>query len=308
MRAPRTFLVAVVTCFVLCSAFSGKEDPIFSKKLKEYPYVPSGSFYPASALGNTDGLDPAEKITIAGFFIAEKEVTNAEYRRFLDDLKANGRIEDLAKAKIHNNNWIIDSNVNEPWANTYHIHEAFDDYPVVNISHEGAQLYCQWLTEQLHAQFPEYSSSYFRLPTKEEFSYAAQGGHELAPYSWGGYGLRNAKGEYLANFRRIGSESITRDQETGELKLLHSTSPQLRTPNYGPSPSTSFLPNDYGAYHMCGNVAEMTMEKGLAMGGSWRAPGYDIRVYSEMNYDEPSPEVGFRPVMSIRTRHIGNDE
>ncbi|MEO1433967.1 MAG: SUMF1/EgtB/PvdO family nonheme iron enzyme [Bacteroidota bacterium] len=305
MRSPNTILVALVACFIFCSAFSGKEPRLFSKKMKEYPYVPSGSFYPFTTAWVDNQLDPDARISVQGFYISEKEVTNAQYRRFLDDLKANGQTEDLAKAKIYNGNWRMDFAYNEPWVNTYHVHPAYDDYPVVNVSHEGALLYCKWLTKQLHAQMPGAYDEYdFRLPSKEEFTYAAQGGHELAPYAWGGYYLRNAKGQYLANFNRIGAESIYRNPETGKLELLSQHHKPSIEHNYGPAPATSFIPNDYGAYHMCGNVAEMTLEKGLAMGGSWRSPGFDIRVYSEMNYDEPNPEVGFRPILALSSNEF----
>ena len=50
---------------------------------------------------------------------------------------------------------------------------------------------------------------------------------------------------------------------------------------------------------MCGNVAEMISEKGIALGGSWKDTGYDVRIESTANYTEPSPTVGFRPMMTF---------
>jgi hypothetical protein len=52
---------------------------------------------------------------------------------------------------------------------------------------------------------------------------------------------------------------------------------------------------------MCGNVAEMVYERGVAYGGSYLDPGYDIRIDSEKPYDGPSPLVGFR-VIAVRKK------
>ena len=55
-------------------------------------------------------------------------------------------------------------------------------------------------------------------------------------------------------------------------------------------------PNEFGLYNVCGNVAEMVDERGIAYGGSFLDPGYDIRIDSETHYDAPSPKVGFRVI------------
>ena len=37
---------------------------------------------------------------------------------------------------------------NEPMKEHYFSHPAYDNYPVVAISREGAELYCKWLTKE----------------------------------------------------------------------------------------------------------------------------------------------------------------
>ena len=68
-----------------------------------------------------------------------------------------------------------------------------------------------------------------------------------------------------------------------------------------PDRAKSHRPNNYGLYNMSGNVAEMVYERGIAYGGSYLDPGYDIRIDSEKPYDAPSPLIGFR-VIAVRKR------
>ena len=46
----------------------------------------------------------------------------------------------------------------------------------------------------------------------------------------------------------------------------------------------------------------MVAEHGIAYGGSYLDPGYDIRIDSEKRYDGPSPLIGFR-VIAVRKKH-----
>ncbi|MEM6725541.1 MAG: SUMF1/EgtB/PvdO family nonheme iron enzyme [Bacteroidota bacterium] len=102
--------------------------------MKEYPYVPSGSYYPDLSFLGKERPNPDQKISVQGFYIAQHEVTNAQYRSFLSALEQAGRTEDLEIAKIHNENWIMNSKYLEPFVKVYHEHPAYDAYPVVNVS------------------------------------------------------------------------------------------------------------------------------------------------------------------------------
>ena len=43
---------------------------------------------------------------------------------------------------------------------------------------------------------------------------------------------------------------------------------------------SSYYPNSFGLYNVCGNVAEMVAEKGKAKGGSWKSFGGEVRIES----------------------------
>lgn len=50
---------------------------------------------------------------------------------------------------------------------------------------------------------------------------------------------------------------------------------------------------------MSGNVAEMIANENVAIGGSFRSTGNEIRIQSEMNFVSPALDVGFRPIFTF---------
>lgn len=136
--------------------------------------------------------------------------------------------------------WIRDFSYsyNEPMTRNYFWHPAFDDYPVVGIAWKQANAFCYWRTN-LWNSFEAINTEDFRLPTEHEWEYASRGGHDLAPYPWGGYYVRNAKGCLLANFKP-GRGDYPAD---GGLYTVR---------------ADAYFPNDYGLYNMSGNAAEWT--------------------------------------------------
>ena len=138
--------------------------------------------------------------------------------------------------------WIRDFaySYNEPMTRNYFWHPAFDDYPVVGIDWPKANAFCYWRTKLWDSyEANGVNSEDFRLPTEHEWEYAARGGHDLAPFPWGGYYIRNAKGCLLANFKP-GRGNYPEDGGLYTVK------------------ADAYFPNDYGLYNMAGNVAEWT--------------------------------------------------
>lgn len=279
----RLILLVLTSALILFSASS------IRKTRQEFVFIPMGS---ASING--------KNVSVDAFWIYNTEVSNREYKEFLDWLEKEGKEEDLKTALIHGDNWKNTNSFNDPYAKHYHTHPAYDEYPVVNITHAAAKLFCKWLSRNLPEGEPVY-----RLPLKEELIYAAMGGFDLTPYPWGSPYLRNEKGQIMCNYRVIGDERI-HTEENGEEVILSWEETRRVMPSIASgkgvanstitAPVLSYYPNEYGLYNTSGNVAEMVDEPGIAVGGSFMSTGFDVRVNSVSRYDSSSVLVGFRPV------------
>ncbi len=138
--------------------------------------------------------------------------------------------------------WIRDFaySYNEPMTRNYFWHPAFDDYPVVGVNWKMAKAFCYWRGKVWDMYSDgDVNTEDFRLPTEFEWEYAARGGRAEAPYPWGAYYTRNAKGCLLANFKP-GRGNYAEDGGLYTVK------------------ADGYYPNDYGLYCMAGNVAEWT--------------------------------------------------
>ena len=235
-------------------------------------------------------------------YACKYEVSNLEYRNFLDYLK----IKDASlaeKYKVDTAKWITPLRYQEPMATYYHRHPAYNDYPVVGISYEAALAYCKWLTEQYNADPKrKFFKVEFMLPTEEQWMNAASGGNDKALYAWTGNYMRKRTGEYLCNFRHIGDAFIVADSlgnPTVSENSIESVASSLQGVTFYTASVRSFWPNKLGIYNVCGNAAEMTKEKGLTKGGSWNSFGGDVTIQSKKFYNESSTEVGFRVFMRI---------
>ena len=279
--------IALLLSIIFIFSFTGKDENAFPKKLqKKYAFIPAGELM----IGD-------EKKSIDGFYMMKTEVSNLDYQEFLYFLKIKEETEKLEIAKVHSDGWDIGEM--EPIKEHYFSHPAYHEYPVVNITKEGAQLYCDFLKNILNETnaIKGYKVKECRLPNREEWMMAAHGGEIMTPYPWGGHYLRNSKGEFLANFKGLGSGNIAYDYENETYKIIEDNRSQ--SSSYITAPIFSYHPNGYDMYNMSGNVAEMVADKEVAVGGSWKSTGYDVRIESEMPFKGYSPEVGFRPLLIL---------
>lgn len=141
--------------------------------------------------------------------------------------------------------WIKQFNYsyNEPIAQQYFWFQGFNKYPVVGINWKQANAFCHWRTHlwrSEHERARQYFEGSFRLPTEQEWEWAARGGLNESPFPWGGPYILNKKGCYLANFKpQRGNYSAD-----GGLYTV---------------PVDKYNANAYGLKNMSGNVSEWTV-------------------------------------------------
>ncbi len=131
---------------------------------------------------------------------------------------------------------------NEPITHQYFWHPSFNNYPVVGVNWYQANAFAHWRTKFWRSYRDSkkvYQEGAFRLPSEEQWEWAARGGRTQSPYPWGGPYLVNKKGCYYANFKpNRGNYSAD-----GGLYTVR---------------ADAYNPNDYGLYNMSGNVSEWT--------------------------------------------------
>lgn len=289
----------------------------------KYAYIPSGTF-------NTNN----KVISVQAFYMQTTEVTVLEYRTFLFDLLIQNRKKDFLMAKPDQTQWLKTMGENaKPLKDHYFSHSAYNNYPVNNISREGALMYCRWLNEELNKSDLLKKNEIIndvRLPSNYEWMYAASEGGKQKPYPWGGPYVRNAKGCYLANFKPGKDTSLTcdswnklKDVKDGDsLVQFIKTMDDARLPIFNNNPYSddgglytvnvnSYAPNDFGLYCISGNIAEMVIDdeskQPMTKGGSWMSPMHELQINTEgIHKGETGPmlDVGFRVVIT----YLQNDK
>jgi formylglycine-generating enzyme required for sulfatase activity len=258
-------------------------------------------------------------------YASSVEVTNIEYGDFLDYLNENGYNELYETAKIDLDKYDY---INRKFHEDYHYYynkykENFAQYPTMDLTHEAALLYCDWLTSQYNQQEKrQFKKVKFRLPTQNEWQLMALGysdfqswkldenkvvaklkegksakseefevkGNEvLYPWYIGSWEyrnkIRNQHGCYLANVKTEDKVYCKAGIEGDGYKIT--------------SPVGTYFPNGMGFFDMVGNVAEMIDIPGKAMGGSWDHDESESTIRSVNKYEKADPRVGFRVFMEV---------
>lgn len=276
--------------------------------LKRAVFVPAGTYGQSLE-------DP--KVSVNSFYIQDTEVSNADYQFFLEDLLRQRRfdlLDSVAVAPLNPEDIAPESlreNAEAHFSNGSH--ELLGKYPIVNIPYASAELYARWLAEAYNAdpKRKDGRNVRFRLPTAEEFAYAARGGKDNSPYPWGGPYYRNVRGCLLSNFNTYLPESKAEFEKfaqrvKGETSLKAKQKAELLEKidcdfeDDGGDFTVmvdAYFPNDYGLYNMAGNVAEMTAKEGETIGGSWLDGSYYMQIGVVKERRLPHPSTGFRLVM-----------
>ncbi|MEK7397741.1 MAG: formylglycine-generating enzyme family protein [Candidatus Poribacteria bacterium] len=186
--------------------------------------IPAGEFLMGSDKDD-DNAKPAHTVSLDEFYIDMYEVTNAQYRRFI---QATGRKEPEGYRFVDNES--IDSREPgfKPWSDA-----SFNagNMPVVCVTWDDANAYAKWAGK--------------RLPTEAEWEKASRGGSIGQRYPWG----NNYPPTYKVG--NLADDSF--------LKAYRNVDVNIKGYNDGftyVAPVGQFPSNGYGLYDICGNVSE----------------------------------------------------
>ena len=276
--------IALLTlCFAINTSYAQlsteKAEKKFAKKMKYYSFIeyPNGNY-----------------------FLSCREITNLDYLEFQYAIQAEYGKDSSTQLALDTFLWEQSFPSSESMAKYYHHHPAYHEYPVVNISHAQASMYCSWLEKTLnnqeHLQFARYEVS---LPSEEEWIHAASGEYLESDYPWYGEGLRDGKGDYTCNFNAVSQLNIAYDANKN--LIIHPDSSTSGYPLIDIYPTMEFNNFNNDLYDMGGNVAEFVKEKGITKGGSYLDPGYYLQNNVSQSYEGNGAAVnhGFRVLVRV---------
>src|ERR1700756_5719551 len=264
-----------------------------------------------------DKMDYNGKSVVVGpFTIRNMGITNLEYKTFLADLLIQKRDKDYLLAQVNSNNWNFYGC--PTLANTYFQSEQYNDFPVVNVTIEGAKLFCKWLEEETKLYITQNNLKEkllsIRLPYDEEWIYVAQAGYAKIPYEKG-YNTIFDLEEGLVDKSFINRIELIKKRANRSDTLYH----LLATNRYGLSeqniiesfsaafkaysvlPSDTLISNRMKAFGKIAYVSQLVTEKKSSriwlIGISWKNKDEYIKMQNEFKPALSSPFVGFRPVI-----------
>lgn len=235
MRRAAVLCCCVLGCSCALLAFGSDEHMV---------QLPGGKFQMgSSSTQSRDEEGPIREVTVKPFAIDKFPVTNRDFREFVREKKYKTEaeafgwsfvFEDFVSEELKKK--VTQKLESAPW--WLPVEKAFWrqpagpgsgiadrlDHPVLHVSWNDAQAFCRWKGK--------------RLPTEEEWEFAARGGLEQRLYPWGNKFQPNRTNLWQGDFPR---------GDTAEDGY------------HGVSPVAAFSPqNSYGLYDLLGNTWEWT--------------------------------------------------
>ncbi len=191
-------------------------------------FIPGGTFMMGNDNSSFPADRPAHEVRIASFYMDIHEVTNAQFREFVE---ASGYRTDAERqgwsivfdSRAGQYEAVNGANWRAPEGPSTNL-TGRDRLPVVHVSWHDAVAYARWAGK--------------RLPTEAEWEYAARGGLRSMNFPWGPERL--VEGRYQANTWQ--GDFPKQDQGRDGFRTL--------------APVRSFPANRYGLHDMSGNVWE----------------------------------------------------
>ena len=236
--------------------------------------IPAGTFQMGSENGGVHER-PVHTVHVDAFYMDTHEVTNAEYKKFVD---ANpqwqkGRIE----RRFHNDLYLRSWNGND-----YPVGKG--DHPVVYVSWYGAMAYAQWAGK--------------RLPTEAEWEKAARGGLVDKRYPWGDV-IDATKANYLPHVRDTTPVGSYPPNAYGLYDMAGNVwewcLDEYKWDFYSRSPRQNPIAGAPSIQQVLDNYTNVDTYRVLR-GGSWYSGAADLRA-ADRAYSAPSvtdDSVGFR--------------
>ncbi len=292
METRSTLLLVLAAC-AACGGPPAEESP--SGAPQDAPpgmvWIPGGEFAMGASGGHAlPDEHPSHTVRVSGFWMDATEVTNAQFRAFVEEtgyvttaerpatraelgLPPDAELppEALLPGSLVLNppapghdprgplewwRWEVGANWRHPGGPDTTI-DGLDDHPVVHVSWDDAVAYATWAGK--------------RLPTEAEWELAARGGLAGEPWIWGSEKLPGDA--WLANVWQGTFPAANRVEDGFE----------------GSAPVGSFPPNGYGLYDMGGNVWEWCADWYRPDTYARRAAGGGVAV------DPRGPDTSFDP-------------
>lgn len=204
--------------------FSYDSYLIAGRNIKNMVPLEGGSFIMGSSNGHTDEL-PKHETFLSDFYIDQTEVTNSEFAEFLNNIKSIQNSDGQLYIKLNPEYSAI---VYDQVIDVYRVKEGWENFPALGVTWYGAKAYAQWNGK--------------RLPTEAEWEYAASNGGKTR-WSLGNEFISN---DYVYWENKGGRYDSTRI----------GTAPVTKIWNKESNSWVEAKKNDFGLYHMSGNVWE----------------------------------------------------